>query len=397
MLSAVVLGALAAAPPCAPDNGGLTLPPGVCASVAASGIGPVRHMVVAPNGDLFVAVAGREVGVLALRDTDGDGHYETRRQFGPSGGNGIALTADYLYFAPNEMVVRWRWRTGQLEPEGPPEVVVRDLPSGGNSGKTIAIGPDGMLYVNVASKSNACQEKDRFPMSRGKVPCLELQTRAGIWRFRTDRVGQTVADGERFATGVRNAMALAFHPGTGALYAAIHGRDQFNYVWGWSHERNAELPAEELVEIRRGGDYGWPFCYYDPHLRRQVLAPEYGGDGERPGRCATIADPLVAFPAHWGPMALTFASGTALPPEWRDGAFVAFHGSWNRAPLPEAGYRVAFVPFRDGRPTGESRDFATPTASPTGMRAAGVAVGPDGSLFIAADREATIWRVTGVR
>ncbi|MFZ5623238.1 MAG: PQQ-dependent sugar dehydrogenase [Gemmatimonadota bacterium] len=386
--------ALVAAPPCAPDNGGLKLPANLCASVVARGVGGVRHLVVAPNGDVFVAVVGPDGGVLALRDADGDGTYETVRRFGPEGGNGIALTRDWLYFAPNDRVIRWRWKPGQLEPTGEPEVVVSGLPTGGHTSKQIAIGPDGMLYVNVGSRTNSCQEADRQPRSPGRQPCTELEERAGIWRFVAHRTGQTPATGERFATGIRNGMALGFQPGTGALFVATHGRDQLSANWGFSDEYNAENPAEELAIVPKGGNLGWPYCYYDTGLRRKVLAPEYGGDGKKEGNCGSMLQPAVVFPAHWGPMALAFAGGTALPPEWRHGVFVAFHGSWNRAPLPQQGFRVVFAPFGpDHRPTGAFKDFALAAGQPTSIRPSGVAVGRDGSVYIAADHSGMIWRV----
>lgn len=398
MLLALALPLLVAPPPCAPGNAGLTLPPGLCATVVLSDAGAVRQMAVAPNGDLFVAVVGSGGGVIALRDADGDGRYETTRRFGSGGGNGIALTPEHLYFAPNDRVLRWAWAPGQLEPKGDPEVVVSGLPTGGHTTKHLAVGPDGKLYVTVGSRSNSCQVADRQPRSPGHDPCSELETRAGIWRFDPARTGQTLADGERYATGIRNGMALGFQPGTSNLFVASHGRDQLSANWGFSDEYNAETPAEELaVFTGPGGDLGWPYCYYDWQAAKKVLAPEYGGDGKQQGRCAGTVQPGVAFPGHWGPMALAFAGGTALPAEWREGVFVAFHGSWNRAPLPQAGYRVAFAPMKGGRLTGEFRDFAVGTAGPTWLAASGVAVGPDGSVFIAADRNGTIWRVVAER
>jgi len=123
------------------------------------------------------------------------------------------------------------------------------------------------------------------------------------------------------------------------------------------------------------------------------LSPEYGGDGKTIGRCASKKAPLIGFPGHWAPMALTFYEGTQFPASYRGGAFIAFHGSWNRAPLPQEGYRVVFVPFANGKPTGKYFTFATSSKGPTDLRASGVAVGPDGSLYIAADKNGKIWRV----
>lgn len=384
----------AAALQCDPDDGGLALPEGFCAVVVARDIGAARHLAVAGNGDVFVAVGGRSGGgVVALRDTTGDGRADLVRRFGEGVGNGIALHGGYLWYAPHDRVVRWPWQPGQLEPAGEPEVMIRDLPVGGHRSKSLAFGADGALYVSIGSPSNSCQVDDRADRSPGKDPCEELATRAGIWRFDPARPGQVQADGRRWATGMRNAVAVAVQPGTGMLWAAIHGRDQLGENWGFSDRDNAEKPAEEFGPVPEGADYGWPYCYHDPDLRRKVDAPEYGGDGSRAGRCGGKTDPAIAFPAHWAPNGAAFYTGAMFGAEYEGGAFVAFHGSWNRAPLPQAGYRVVFAPFRDGRPTGTWRDFATGRGGPTSIRPTGLAVGPDGSLYLAADREQAVWRI----
>lgn len=379
---------------CAPDDVGLQLPSGFCGIPFASGLGRVRHLAVAPNGDVFVAARGDSGGVVSLRDADGDGRAETVHRFGPGGGTGIALGPDALYFALNDRVVRWAWAPGQLEPVGEPAIVLGDLPTAGNHGaKSLALGKDGALYLGVGSASNSCQQQNRTDRSPGQDPCPELATRAGIWRFDAAKVGQRQADGERFATGLRNPTAIALQPSTGTLYAAPHGRDQLSDNWGFSDSLNAELPSEEFVVVTRGDDFGWPYCYYDHLQRRKVLAPEYGGDGKSAGRCGQAKRPAIGFPGHWAPMAIAFQPSDAFGKDYQGGAFVAFHGSWNRAPLPQAGFRVAFVPFRDGKPTGKYSTFATRRDNPQGLRAAGVAVGPDGSLYIADENAGTITRV----
>ncbi len=381
-------------PLCAPGNAGLALPSGLCALAVATGLGPVRHLVVAPNGDVFVNAEGR--GVIALRDTSGDGVADIVRPFGGPGGTGLALTDSYLYYSTDDAVYRYAWKPGQLEPAGSAEAMVTGLPSGGDhTSKSIALGPGGALFVNIGSATNSCQQRNRASRSPGRDPCTELETRAGIWRFAADRPGQRFADGEHWATGLRNTVALAVDPGSGALYGAVHGRDQLADNWGFTVQRSAENPAEEFVRIERGDDFGWPYCYYDVDARAKVLAPEYGGDGRRIGRCATARAPLVAFPGHWGPMALAFGPARQLGPAYASGVFVAFHGSWNRAPLPQAGYRVVWQPLRDGRPAGDYRTVVTGAGGPTSIRPSGLAVGPDGSLYVAADANGTIWRILG--
>jgi len=390
------------APPPAPGappatcgrNQGLTLPEGFCAVVVGEQLGRVRQIAVAPNGDVFAALGSNPGGVLVLRDADGDGRAEIRRQFHDEGGTGIALHRGYLWFSPSGEVLRWRWTPGALESAGPPEQVVGHLPDGGHSAKSFAFLGGDTLIVNFGSRSNSCQVSDRAYHSPGQDPCRELDERAGLWRFSTDKLRQRPADGARYATGLRNTMALAVDPATGRLFAAPHGRDQLAQNWGFSDAQGAELPAEEFMQVNGGDDFGWPYCYFDQQAGKKVLAPEYGGDGREIGRCAGKKNPLIGFPGHWAPMAIAFAGGTQFPEHYRRGAFIAFHGSWNRAPLPQAGYRVVFAPFgANGMPTGQYETFATGSEGPTSLRASGLALGPDGSLYIANESTGTIYRV----
>jgi glucose/arabinose dehydrogenase len=386
---------------CDPDNGGLVLLEEFCATLVASQLGPVRQLAVAPNGDLYAALSGKPSdntgGVLAFRDKDGDGKPDERASFGPGGGNDVEIHDGYLYFAPDDRIVRYR--LGEtLEPEGKMETLVTDLPTdGSHRAKSLAFGAGDTLFVVIGSATNSCQKTDRLPASPGHDPCTELETRAGIWQFFASREGQHFADGRRHATGLRNAIAITTQPSTGALYAAVHGRDQLSDNWGFSNEVNANNPGEELARLRAGDDYGWPYCYYSNQYQKKVLAPEYGGDGRKVGRCARAKSPLISFPGHWGPMALAFYPGDQFGPTYKGGLFIAFHGSWNRAPLPQEGYRVVFVPMVKGSPTGQYSTFATDKGGPTSLRASGVAAAPDGSLYISADQNGKIWRVTKPR
>jgi glucose/arabinose dehydrogenase len=355
-------------------------------------LGPVRHIAVAPNGDIFANVQGR--GLIALRDTTGDGVADVVVRFGETGGTGIALTSTHLYVASDNAVYRYPWRPGQLQPTAPAETIVEGLPANGShTSKSIALGAGDALFVNVGSATNSCQVRDRQERSPGRDPCTELETRAGIWRFSASKPGQRFLDGKRYATGLRNTVALTFDSAAGVLYGAVHGRDQLTQNWGYPADRGAENPGEELVRIEQGDDYGWPYCYYDVDHKQHVLAPEYGGDGQTVGRCAKAKAPLLVFPGHWAPMAIAVARSGQFGPAYREGLFVAFHGSWNRAPLPQAGYRVAWVPFKDGRPAGQYSTFAIGSDGPTSLRASGLALGPDGSLYLAADANGTIWRI----
>jgi glucose/arabinose dehydrogenase len=384
-------------PGCDDDNGGLVLPEGFCATVVASGLGPVRQLAVAPNGDLYAAIAdGGDGGVLALRDVNGDGKPDERAGFAPSGANDVEIRDGYVYVALNDRILRYRLSSGKLKPDGNVETVVQGLPDDGNhKAKSLAFRPGDEMYVAIGSATNSCQEADRRDRSPGKDPCRELERRAGIWLFSADRLRQRFEDGRRAATGLRNALALTTQPGLEELYAAVHGRDQLGDNWGFSAERNADNPAEELVRIGYGDDFGWPYCYYSNETKKKVLAPEYGGDGQKVGRCASAKNPVLAFPGHWAPLALAFYNGDQFGPRYKGGLFVAFHGSWNRAPLPQEGYRVVFVPFSPNlRPSGGYSTFATAKEGPTALRASGLAVGPGGSLYISADQNGKIWKVT---
>jgi glucose/arabinose dehydrogenase len=398
-------------------SAGLQLPDGFCATVFAEGASGARHVVVAPNGDVFVNTDPRrgaraapgaaaplsEGGILALRDTNGDGKADIQQRFGAAGGTGIALAGNLLYATAGNSIVRYRLEPGSLTPTGNPDTIVTGLPMTGTHHSHNFVLRGSTLYVNIGSASNTCQQHDRQLESPGFSPCTELDTRAGVWEFDASRLRQKPGDGRRFATGLRNSVALAHNPLDGYLYATVHGRDQLHDNWPrlFSIEKSAENPGEELVRIDRGADYGWPYCYHDVDRRGLVLAPEYGGDGQKTGQCSNKAQALMAFPGHWAPDGMLFYTGNQFPSQYRGGAFIAFHGSWNRAPLPQAGFRVVFVPFRSNRPTGSFTTFAdgfNPNPGAGGARLArrpvGLAQAPDGSLFITDDTGGTIWRVS---
>ncbi len=404
VLLLVLSPARAGVPECDADNGGLTLPEGFCALVVADGIGRARHIVARDNGDIYVAIRGRRGGVKALRDTDGDGRADRFREFGDAGGTGIDLRDGSLYFATDSDVLRYDFAGDELVPGKRPRVVATGFPEQRqHAAKPFAFDDDGGMYVNVGAPSNACQQQSRTPGSPGLDPCPQLERTGGVWRFDADGTDQQqVRDGARFATGIRHAVAIDYRTETGDLYVVQHGRDQLSELWPglYTTEQRAELPAEEMFRVGEGDDFGWPYCYYDPAEDVKRLGPEYGGDGETVGRCATTGQPVAAFPAHWAPNDLLFYDGKQFPPAYRGGAFVAFHGSWNRAPLGQAGYNVTFVPF-DGPMAGEWRVFAEgfagaariETPGEAVFRPMGLATMADGSLLIADSVQGRIWRV----
>src|SRR4051812_16620191 len=182
---------------------GLVLPAGFCATVFAEGVNGARHLVVAPNGDVFVNSEGRGGGITALRDTNGDGKADLRQHFGEDGGTGIALEGNNLYATSGNSIVRYRIASGSLTPVGRPETIVTGLPMNGSHHPHNFVLQGGSLFVNIGSASNSCQRRDRQTESPGYTPCTELNARAGIWEFDANRLGQQQKDGRRFATGLR--------------------------------------------------------------------------------------------------------------------------------------------------------------------------------------------------
>lgn len=400
---------------CVGDNAGLTLPAGVCATVFADSIGHARHIVVASNGDVYVTLEGTQpssktqpvASVIALRDTTRDGRADVTAKIGTTGNTGISLANGYLYVDEGAQIVRYKRGDDELTPSGAREVIVQNLPmKPGHHARNIAIGPDGALYVNVGSATNSCQVKDRADSSRGVDPCTELNTRAGIWKFDANKTGQNFTPGARFATGIRNGMGLTIRPSDGALFGTQHGRDQLHDNWKGvfpTTQYQAENPGEEFFQISKGDNFGWPYCYYSMDEKKLVTAPEYGGDGKKTDRCTDKKAPVAAYPGHWAPMSVLFYTGNSLPAKYRDGAFIAFHGSWNRAPDPQAGYRVVFQPMANSAVSGEYETFADgfaglPPAEIQPDRAkhrpVGLAQGPDGALYITDDVGGRIYRLT---
>jgi glucose/arabinose dehydrogenase len=401
-------------PSCDADNGGLTLPAGFCALVVHPGVGEGRHIVVNDNGDIYVILrrgpnppAGQERrpgGIVGLRDTNGDGKADmVTEPFGGVGGTGLELRNGYLYFASPAAIGRFKLTPGELKPAGPAETVVEGLPTGGGHlEKDIAFDNAGNVYVNIGLPSNACQIPDRRPGAPGIDPCPQLEERGGIWRFKADVLGQKYSREARFASGMRQPVALAWHEGH--LYTAMNSRDGLDTLFpekGFTAEDNAIGPTEPMMQVAEGDVYGWPYCYYDSRAQAMILAPEYGGDGKTIGRCSQFKAPFANFPAHYAPVDLMFYTHTHFPAKYRGGAFMTSHGSWNRAPFPMAGYNIMFQPVAKGKNAGPHEVFADgfkgkdPLMSPADAvaRPAGTYVGPDGTMYITETVKGKIWRV----
>src|ERR1700751_5852336 len=296
----------AAAPECQNQDTGITLSPGFCATVFADNLGHVRQMTVSSDNVVYANTwSGRYYHndtppaggfLLALKDTTGSGKADVIQRFGPerssgaAGGTGIALFNGGLYAELNDKIVRYARAPGEIAPAGKAETVVSGMPlTGDHPMHPFIIDSKGSLFVDLGSATNACQKENRYPLSPGIDPCTELETRAGIWRYDANKTDQTFSASERYATGIRNGEGFAFDK-AGHLYVTQHGRDQLSQNWSklYTVERGVELPAEVLLEVKQGGDYGWPECYYEQNQKKLVLAPEYGGDGGKEvGVCAS--------------------------------------------------------------------------------------------------------------
>ncbi len=329
----------------------LQVPQGFAVDVYADGLRGARFMALGPDGTPYLSItrAGR---VVKLPDANGDGRADTVITVaeGLNQPHGLAFRGDTLYVAENNRVVRFR--PGSTTPE----VVVADLPGrGGHFTRTIVFGPDGKLYVSVGSSCNICDESD--------------PRRAAVLRYNLDGSGEEI-----FSHGLRNSVGIAFNPATGELWGTNNDRDNLG----------DDLPPDRINILHQGGNYGWPQCYLPGKNN-----PEY-----QSADCSHVEGPAIAFQAHSAPLGIAFSTGTQFPPDYRGGAFAAFHGSWNRS-IP-TGYKVVYVAVRDGRPASMS-DFVTgflpdPSASPW-ARPVGVLVAWDGSLLISDDTGGYVFRV----
>jgi glucose/arabinose dehydrogenase len=363
---------------CPGDNGGLSLSPGFCAVVIADNLGHVRHMAQAPDGTIYantwsgtyyVGSPPPAGGFLLAIKPKGDGKAEVTRfgqtpADGVAGGTGVAVYKGHVYAEVNDKIVRYAIPSSGAPAGKSPEVVLSGMPLGGNHPMhPFVIDPKGQIFVDMGTATNACQGEagDRKPGVKGMSPCTELETRGGTWKYDADKLGQKFSPKERYATGIRNGEGYAFDS-AGRLYVTQHGRDQLPALWPKLYpdvKHATELPSEELLLLRAGGDYGWPECYHDPFQKKLVLAPEYGGDGGKAvGVCAQKIEPVAAYPAHWAPNDLAIYGGKGFPAAAQGGAFIAFHGSWNRAPEPQAGYNVVFQPLANGKASGAYVVFA---------------------------------------
>lgn len=393
----------------------IQVPSGFSATMFHPGLGPARHMAVRDNGDVYVVRSFRmsrpqlrmeaaNGALIALRDTNGDGVADVVEAFGP-----IDVTTEvrihdgWLYYSSDVAVYRIAL-DDNLVPAGAAQPIAGGFPMQRTHGtKTLAFDGAGNMYVNVAAPSNACETKRMAKNTPGFDPCPQLERAAGVWKFKADaQLQDQVRDGERYITGTRNLVAMAWHPQADKLYFVMHGRDSLGLLFPdlYSRQANAELPAEEFHVAEAGDDFGWPYTYYDPIRGRRMRGPEYGGDGQTEAD-GDYKDPLIGFPAHWAPNDLLFHSGKNLPEKYAEGAFIVFHGSWNRIGMEQDGYKVVFVPMRDGEVTADWEIFAdgfkgtgsVRNPGDAAYRPTGLAEGPNGEIYISEDKHGRIWQV----
>ena len=389
------------------NNAGLKLPEGFSALVFADTLGHARHLDVNTNGDVYVSLSRTKNGggIVCLRDENGDGKADIIKYHGIYDGTGIKLHKGYVYVGADTLIARYKLTEGELVPSDHAEIIATGFDhQNQHETKPITFDQAGNMYVTVGAPSNACQVQDRTKGSPGMDPCPILELHGGIWRFKDDVPNQDQAkDGYRYATGIRNAVAINWNNQENKLYAMQHGRDQLSQFFPelYNDQQSADLPAEEFLLVEDGSNFGWPYCYYDGAQSKKVLAPEYGGDGQKVERCSAADDPIMAFPAHMAPNDVLFYTGNMFPEKYKNGAFIAFHGSWNRAPLPQEGFYVVFVPFKGTLPSGAWEVFANGFAgvdvvkSPgdAQYRPCGLAQGTDGSLYISDDSKGRIYRI----
>jgi glucose/arabinose dehydrogenase len=366
----------------------LSVPEGFEVNVFAEGFSDPRHMALAPNGDVFVTES-RSGEILVLRDRDDDGVAELRETFARDLERpfGLAFHDGYLYVGNNDAVVRFTYDDGQIQAQGPPEHIV-GLPVSSDAldqdtaerlgidisrtrgfnhwTRNLIFSPDGQkMYVSVGSATNAMPGTDA--------------RRAAINQYEVDGSGHRV-----FAGGLRNAVPLAFYPGSETLWTAVHERDHLG----------DELAPDYVTSVVDGGFYGWPYAYIGPN-------PEPIVNGARMDLVERTLVPDVLLPAHAAPMGMTFYTGAQFPDEFRNSAFVALHGSINRLDL--AGYSLVRIPFTDGEPSGPPEDFLTgfilrnDEEKQVWGRPVDVLQAPDGSLLLSDDAGKRIFRISYVR
>ena len=364
-------------------------PAGFVVSLFASGLDQPRVVRVAPNGDVFVAesAAGR---VTLLSAADGAPKAANRSVFadGLHRPFGIAFyppgpDPQYVYVVETDRVVRFPYRSGETKAAGPAEVVVPSLPAGrGHWTRDLAFSPDGKaMFVSVGSASNAAEEMPDAP-TEGLAAFAVKHALGAAWGAEENRADVLAFDPDGggmkvFAAGIRNCSGETIQPQTGALWCAVNERDALG----------EDLPPDYVTSVKPGAFYGWPWFYIGDHQDPRL-------EGRRPDLADAVTTPDVLLQPHSAPLGITFYEGAQFPAEYRGDAFVALHGSWNRA--KRTGYKVVRLIFKDGAPTGVYEDFLVGFVADDASvwaRPVDAAVAHDGALLVTDDGGGAVWRV----
>jgi glucose/arabinose dehydrogenase len=382
----------------------LKLPGGFTATVVATGVDGARHIAITKQGGIYVKLAWLKngKGIWHIKYNAASGTAEQQDGFGNYPGTGMFIKDGYLYASSNDDVYRYALdEKGEVKnPEQPEKIITGLVNHNRDNAKAIALDNNGHIYVVVGSYVNACLTGKSLV---APSPCPVLDSAGGVWQYSANKLNQSYSNGIRYATGLKNVVGINWNTQTNSLFVMQHNRDQLHDLFPqiYTAEQAGLVPAETMYELHKGTDAGWPYVYYDQFKHKKILAPEYGGDGNKTAG-EKAQNPAAAFPAHLAADGLLFYTGNTFPAKYKNGAFIAFHG---KSPELNKGYLIAFVPFVNGKPSAKWEIFAdgfagpgyeTATTAPK-HKPCGLAQGPDGAIYVADDTGGYIYRIQYIK